>query len=150
MLLNRRPWLAATLVVSLGVNLFLAGMVMGRGGHGPFPPGPPPGGPPAPDEMIQHLADTLPPADAAIVRKSLEVQRPLFEADMRRRRDFIGRIQEMLQADPFDLAATERMLSEEDRAEQESRKRMSAMIVDVVRVLSPEGRKRLASFPHRE
>lgn len=144
MLTPGRRWSLVALVASLGFNLFLAGMILGRVGGGPFFNGHPP--PPSPDGFIERIADRLPPADAEIVRKAMSTHRESMDQDMERRRRFGDRVRQALMAEPFDADALGTVIAEEDAAEQESRLRFTKSLVGIARALSPEGRRQLATF----
>ncbi len=117
-------YLAIALVVSLGVNFFLGGLVLGRAANSPAeiaavpPPTPlpqPPGGQPASGALprggiLQQALAALPPEHRPILRQAVEQRRrDIFAAGLAIR-DARARSDEALRADSFDRAALEASL----------------------------------------
>lgn len=138
-------WRNVALVVSLGANLFLLGVVAG-GGFPPFPDGGPggPGGPMGPDAIVERLADRLSPKDAEIVRAALRDHRGRMEGDESVRRDFARRVRAALIADPFDPEVLRRALDEEDIRDQAFRAELRTTVVRVATEITAESRKIIA------
>src|SRR5262245_60644321 len=109
--LKSRPWVLIVLVVSLGLNLFLGGLMAGRWFSGP-PHRPHAAATPGergaagePGRILQRMAATLPPE-----------HRPAFEAAIAKHRDRVveaatqarearEQVREVLRKEPFDRAA---------------------------------------------
>ncbi|MCW2235745.1 periplasmic heavy metal sensor [Azospirillum canadense] len=135
----RRRWMPIALVGSLGLNLFLGGFVLARHHH-------PGGPPPPPDRFIEHMASTLPDADAAILRRALADHREALAADHRRRDAFPHQLQAAIAAEPFDPKALASLFADHDRAEMQSRETLQQAVIAAVSAMSAEGRHRLANF----
>lgn len=107
-----RPWVLIVLIVSLGLNLFLGGLMAGHWFSGP--PHPPRaaqgerGAAGEPGRILQRMASTLPPE-----------HRPAFEAAIAKHRDRVAQaasqsreareqVREILRKDPLDRAALDR------------------------------------------
>lgn len=145
--------LRTALLGSVGLNLFLLGMLVPDWlGHS-RQPGPGPGGPgiigamsgPARDLMLlrQSLND-LPPADADILRDLLEKGGNRFRLAGPEVRGQFETMLELVKADPFDapalLAAFEQLSAKRDALD---RARV-AEIVEALAKMSLEGRRKLA------
>lgn len=142
-------WLVLALLASLGGNVFLGGYLAGRSGGGGPPGGPgfPPGPPPRPDQFIERMAERLPAADAAVLRRFAEENRDAFVRDDARRREFPQRLRAALLAEPFDAAVFERVLAEHDAAEQQAHGVLRGRLAAAAAALSPEARRTLAENP---
>lgn len=143
-------WLAVALLASVGGNVFLGGYLAGRGAffgppglHG----GPPPGPPMRPDEFFERMAERLPAADAAILRRFATENRDAFMRDDARRRDFPQQLRAALTAEPFDSAAFERLLADHDAAVQQAHALLRQRLATAAASLSPEARRVLAESP---
>lgn len=142
-------WLAVALLASVGGNVFLGGYLAGRGAFS-GPPGlhgGPPGPPMRPDEFFERLAERLPAADAAILRRFAAENRDAFERDDAQRRDFPRRLRAALTAEPFDAAAFEKLLADHDAAIQQAHAVLRQRIAAAAASLSPEARRVLAESP---
>lgn len=136
--------LTVALFVSLAVNLFAIGAVVGglvigvrmsEGRESAMRPGPPP---------IFSAASALPEARQDAYREALrsearEVRRSLMRAGEARRAAW-GEIA----ADPYDPAAVRRALTEAQGIEAEARSRLESRVVDFAADLNPEERQALA------
>lgn len=142
-------WLAAALLASVGGNVFLGGYLAGRGaffgppGHYGGPPGPPM----RPDEFFERLAERLPPADAAILRRFAADNRGAFDRDDAHRRDFPQQLRAALTAEPFDPVAFEKLLADHDAAIQQAHALLRQRLAAAAAALSPEARRVLAESP---
>ncbi|WP_448205249.1 periplasmic heavy metal sensor [Azospirillum sp. sgz302134] len=133
-----RRLMPIALLGSVGLNLFLGGFLLGRPHHH--------GGPPPPERFIERVAETLPDADAAILRRAMAEHREDFGRDHARRDDFIRQVQALLSAEPFDPKAMQSLFAAHDRAEQDFRDRLQKDLIAAATEMSPEGRHRLATF----
>jgi len=129
------------LPASLAVNVFLGVVVATHHhGHPPFRPGPPPG----PEDMVEHMAESLSPADAAALRQAFAAQAGNMERAHRGHEDFHARLQAVLEAPVFDPEALRAALSEASRGHSTFDEAMAAAMVDAAIHMSPEGRRKLA------
>lgn len=144
MILQR--WMPIALMLSLAVNMFFAGLVVSHIGRPP----PPPHGPPGPEGFLQRMADTLPDADAAILRRAIDSSRPNMQAEHEEREAFLQKIRAGLLAQPFDpkalLAVFEERFEDADTREHAMRQRVIVALVDAAAAMSQEGRRRMAEF----
>lgn len=139
-----RRWMPIALIVSLAANMFLGGLMLSHFGRR----GPPPG-PPGPERFIEHMASTLPPADAALLRRALDDNRDTLAAERRVREGVPDRIRAALLAEPFDPKALVAVYTDTDQRERELRERVQAALANAAAAMSPEGRRRMAEFrPH--
>lgn len=136
--------LTIALFVSLAVNLFAIGAVVGglvigvrmsEGRESAMRPGPPP---------IFSAASALPEARQDAYREALrgearEVRRSLMRAGEARRAAWGD-----IAAEPYDPAAVRQALTEAQAIEAQARSRLESRIVDFAADLSPEERQALA------
>lgn len=127
-----RNLLIGGLLVSLGVNMFLAGLALSR-------LRPPP--PINPMRMVDHIADQLPPADAAILREAVETRRVGMMEEELKMRTFPERLRAALQAEPFDPSAFAAVFGEGCRRDSD----FGSAMVEAAQKMSPEGRHRWAA-----
>jgi uncharacterized membrane protein len=144
---NRRRWLAIGFFVSLVVNLFLAGLILGRILHPEFLFG---GGAyvrefgPVAGHVIQHLIGQLDDADRQSVMDQLKGHADDFTAlnqDLREQRQTLIRL---LRADTFDRKAVDDALVELRRRNDALQAAMETAIADAVEKLPASARKHLA------
>jgi uncharacterized membrane protein len=133
--------LSMALFLSLGVNLFVAGwLVGGRSGHfGPPPPGPM-------DRFGDEISMSLSADGAQIMRKAFDDVRRRFAAHSEAMRASRDRLTALLKAEPFS-AADYTTASQEARTERDSdRAEADQEIATAIARLSPDDRRRLADL----
>ena len=139
----RRGWRVA-LILSLALNLLLAGVV-GVWAVRPMFRGPPP--PPEFGHVIERMAHRLNNADAAILKRAYDEHRDEMNRLTGDVRDARQKVRRALQTDPFDPAAL-KVAMDEVRA---ARSTVEEAIQDVMRsgaaAMSTEGRHTLARGP---
>lgn len=154
--MTRARLLQTTLLASVGLNLFLLGvMVPGwLGHHGPPPPmmqqGP--GGPSGPGPMgpigalLREAASRLPDADAALLREHLKERSGDLRAVAEDFENHVEKVRELMRAEPFDPDALAVALTAmAERRVTEDAKQMQSLVALLSR-MSPEGRQVLADF----
>jgi uncharacterized membrane protein len=140
-----------TLPVSLFLNIFLLAaflahytpwLIEGRANFGPPPP-------PPIERIIEEIATTLPPADAALLRSAFARQEATLKTGFDQKHALPTRIRTLLLAPQIDLPAL-RMIFADDRAAQiKIETAVQAIAEEVLPRLSEQGRKQLALFrPH--
>ncbi|MEH2471063.1 hypothetical protein V1281_007750 [Nitrobacteraceae bacterium AZCC 2161] len=131
------------LVVSVGVNLFVAGWLVGdRAGYRGPPPPPPPG---SMQPFLASLEGTLSPGGARIMDtmvRGLQGRGPLF----RRFEDLGERMQKALVGERFDRAAFLAAAQELSAEQSADRMAVAEEIANAMEKLSPEDRKHLAEM----
>jgi uncharacterized membrane protein len=150
-------WVLAALIASLGVNLFVGGMVLGGRFHHP-----PPGmfqsegrerG--AADRgmsafVMDRMAGALPREARGEFRRTVgEHRAAMAEAD----KNFRGardKLRAAMAAEPFDRAALDAAFAEMRTRMGESQAAMHAALTDAASRLSPEARKRLSEWDPRD
>ncbi len=142
-----RPWL---LWLSISVNLFLAGLVVGQmlSPQSHRPSGPPhgPHGPPSPMHMAEEIARTLPPADGEILRAAFAAQAAAAHGTLPGPGDGMERIQKILTAPDYDAAALAAALTEFHHNHQIADHIIGAALLDAAGRMSPEGRRKLGEW----
>lgn len=139
---GKRRWLGILLVLSLGLNLFFASMMVGRWfGHGPGGPG---GGPGMRMlEQMERAGDDLPEADRAAFRARLDALRPAMEQGVQKMRGARDRLREVLSAPTLDEAAFTAAQDEMQRSVDTMQENMRALVLEAARALPPERRREL-------
>lgn len=152
--MSRARLLQTTLLASLGLNLFLLGvMVPGWLGHRPpsmhgeMPPGPlGPGGPMGPvGALLRQAADQLPPADAALLREQVQ-ERPDLRVRAEGFEQQVETVRELMRAEPFDPDALAAALTDISERRQALDGQQMQSLVALLARMSPEGRRVLADF----
>lgn len=129
---------AVVLLISMGLNLFLAGLVVGRVVMHPFPPPPP-----SPARFVDDLAAGLPASDGAILRQEFRAHAAELDqarARMDGARDDIGAA---LEAPTLDLPALQAALAHANEAKAGFEAILQGTMLEGVRQMSPEGRRGL-------
>jgi uncharacterized membrane protein len=136
---ERRRW---ALAFSVGLNLFLAALLIAHLLRGPAAEAPP-----TPAERIDRLAASLPQPDGDRLRAAMHAASGRITAELDDFRAAQDRVRAALRADPFDAAALR-------QAMQEARDRHATMGASVQEVIaaaaaemSPAGRAGLAAWP---
>ena len=132
-----RRW---ALPLSLALNVFLVTVVVMRLplNHRP--------GPPDPQEIAQHIAATLPPADGAILVAVVKAHTAEFERSQAARHAVPGKIKTVLEQPQLDLAALRAVFAENRDASIAIDEALAAIFEEVVSRISPEGRAKLAQW----
>jgi uncharacterized membrane protein len=125
------------LPVSLAVNAFLAAITFTCFGPPWFRPPPPPN----PAEMAARMAESLPPADAAVLRHSFAALTPPPSEGPA---VFHARLRAALETPDFDETALRRVFADAAKAHAAFDDAMAAAIIDAAAKMSPEGRRQLA------
>jgi uncharacterized membrane protein len=141
-----RPW-RSVLVVSLAVNLLLAG-VIGAWLARPMFRGPPPR--PEIARVIERVSNRLPENDAVVLRRAYESHRAELAQQIARVRDARAAVRRALLAEPLDPDALSAAMAEVHAAREEVEDVMQAVMRDAAVSMSPEGRRTLASGPRGE
>lgn len=156
------------LPVSILINLFLAGAVVALalpmlsgppprppfGAHGPTGPGGPrgpdgpdrPGKPHGPLAMVERMAESLPPADAAILREAVASRSEAMQAADKEMRSFPDRLRDALDNEPFQIDVLKSVFTEGRAARMAMEDALSTSIVEATQRMSAEGRHRLADW----
>lgn len=135
----RGRWLLAALVLSLGLNLFLGGFLIGgrlvasRFAGRDWAP-----------HRLQAVASQLPPADARILRERIAGSRaelrPLMD-DLRKTKDELGAT---LIADPLDKARFEAQMTQARQQREAIGAALSRGLQSALETMSAEGRAAFA------
>ena len=132
-----RRW---ALPLSLALNVFLVTVVVMRVplNHRP--------GPPDVQEIAQHIAATLPPADGAILVAVVAAHKADFERSHAARHVIPGKLKAVLEQPQLDLAALRAVFAENRDASIALDDALAATLEEVVIRISPEGRAKLAQW----
>jgi Predicted integral membrane protein len=138
------------LPASLLLNVFCAGVIVALAL--PMlsgPPHRPPHGPHEPRDplaMAEHMAETLPAADAAILRAAFAHHTDALRAAHRQMDSFPDRVRDALDAEPFRIDALAAVFADGRAARVAMEEAISGAILDAAATMSPEGRHRLAAW----
>jgi uncharacterized membrane protein len=132
-----RRW---ALPLSLALNVFLVTVVVVRPSLNHRP------GPPDAQEIAQHIAATLPPADGAILLAVAAAHKAEFERSHAARHTIPGKIKAVLERPQLDLTALRTVFAENRDASIALDDALAATIEEVVTRISPEGRAKLAQW----
>jgi uncharacterized membrane protein len=144
---NRFKLIGWILFMSVLLNLFLVGVVMGivpHGKHGPF--GPMALAAPHGDYMVEWMTHRLDPADADAFREAFRAQADALKQDhehVRRASDALAAIFQKPQPDP---AALQTAMQQLIQAKNRVYETVGKIVETAYAKLSPEGRRRLADL----
>lgn len=131
------------LLGSLALNLFFVGVAVAMAIRAPAPP--------AWDRNIfvrvEHIADTLPPADADILRGQINANRQLIDDAQRKYHSAQDAIHEALRHEPFDGNAMRAAMAQTRAARQTFDQVIQGVFAFSAEQMSPAGRKALADWP---
>lgn len=119
--------LLVALIVSVCINLLLAGVMVGGRWHG--------GGP---------WWSDVPDEARAVMKQAFETHKPEFDKRRDAVREARQKVAELLKADPIDQAALDQALAELSQKSQSIRELGNTMMVEVAKQLSPELRAQMA------
>jgi len=138
------PVLRWLLPASLAVNALLGGMALTQWLRPGFPPPPP-----RPERMIEEMAETLPQADAAILRQSFAARAPNLENRPRNREEMFLKIRAALKAEPFAPQALTAIFRDGRKVRDAIDDSIEDALVDAATKMSSEGRHKLAEWRPR-
>ena len=131
------------LLGSLALNLFFVGVAVAMAIRAPTSP--------AWDRnvfvRVEHIADTLPPADADILRGQINANRQLIDDAQRRYHNAQDAIHEALRHEPFDGNAMRAAMAQTRAARQAFDQVIQGVFAVSAEEMSPGGRKALADWP---
>ena len=130
------------LVLSLALNLFLAGVMVAWHLR---PPPPPPQGPWF-ERMIQRMSTDLPAADRDILQASYQARKAeldRMDKDVQTARERVGAA---MRAQPYDPAALEQAMAEARDAREPVVESVEQAVAEAAAKMSPEGRIKLADW----
>lgn len=119
--------LLVALIVSVCLNLLLAGVMVGGRWHGPGP-----------------WWRDVPEEARPIMKQAFEANKAEFDARRDAVRQAREKVADILKADPIDQAALDQALADLSQKSQAIRELGNTMMVDVAKQLSPEIRAQLA------
>lgn len=146
-------WLLGLLVVSLGINLFLGSMILGRHFFRPHPDRfaeRAERAVPAADRPLRNITQrmfaALPDNERPALEAALAEQRSALSQASRANREAREKVRDALAADPYDPAAVDRAFAELRTRTEEVQRAMHGAISSAAAKMTPEGRKRLADW----
>ena len=129
------------LAISIGLNLLLAGLWLGRGLRGRGPHGPPLGA---------HGAEVESARRHPALRRAFDGKAPEFAARRQAAREARGQVAQSLEQQPFDRARVEAALSALRAENMRSQELLHNQVVSVAERGSPEQRRELGRTFLRE
>ena len=131
------------LLGSLALNLFFVGVAVALVVRAPAPS--------AWDRnvfvRVERIADTLPPADADLLRGQINANRQLIEDSQAQFRSAQDQIHETLRREPFDLEAMRAAMTKTRAARQAFDQVIQGVFAFSASQMSPAGRQALADWP---
>jgi uncharacterized membrane protein len=131
------------LLGSLALNLFFAGVALAIVIRAPAPP--------TWDRnvfvRVEHIADTLPPADADLLRGQINANRQLIDDAQTQFRASQAQIHEALRHEPFEAEAMRAAMAKTRAARQSFDQVIQGVFAFSASQMSPAGRKALADWP---
>jgi uncharacterized membrane protein len=152
-------WVVIALTASLAVNVFLAGLFVGRQMAGPPPPlarfvmrereRPTPWRPGDPDlpPFIKRIADAMAPQYRAILIQAMDQHRADLTAAGLAFRDARMKMRQILMANDFDRPAAEAAMAELRDKETAFHAALQSALLDAAAQLPVQGRRQLVSPP---
>ncbi len=131
------------LLGSLALNLFFVGVAVAIVIRAPAPP--------AWDRnvfvRVEHIADTLPPADADILRGQINANRQLIDEAQTKYHSAQDEIHATLRHEPFDVNAMRTAMAQTRTARQAFDQVIQGVFAFAAAQMSPAGRQALADWP---
>jgi uncharacterized membrane protein len=131
------------LLGSLALNLFFVGVAVAMAIRAPAPP--------AWDRnvfvRVEHIADTLPPADADLLRGQINANRQLIDEAQTKYHSAQDEIHEALRHEPFDVNAMRAAMAQTRAARQAFDQVIQGVFAFSAAQMSPAGRSALADWP---
>jgi uncharacterized membrane protein len=130
---------------SLALNLFFIGIAVALAVR----PAPPPRWNRNVLVRIEWVADTLPAADAAILRDAVQARQGAIESAQKNYRDARNHIRETLRKQPFIEQDMRAAMAATRAARQNYDEVLQGMFADAAAKMSPEGRRAMADWRNR-
>jgi len=131
------------LLGSLALNLFFVGVAVAMAVRAPAPP--------AWDRnvfvRVEHIADTLPAADADLLRGQINANRKLIDEAQTKYHTAQDSIHEALRQEPFDVNKLREAMARTRAARQSFDQAIQGVFAFSAAQMSPAGRKALADWP---
>jgi uncharacterized membrane protein len=131
------------LLGSLALNLFFVGVALAMAIRAPAPP--------AWDRnvfvRVERIADTLPPADADLLRGQIKANRLLIEDSQTQYHSAQDQIRVTLRREPFDVEAMRAAMAKTRAARQAFDQVIQGVFAFSASQMSPAGRSALADWP---
>jgi uncharacterized membrane protein len=131
------------LLGSLALNLFFVGVAVAMAIRAPAPP--------TWDRnvfvRVEHVADSLPPADADLLRGQINANRQLIDDAQSQYQSAQDQIHEALRHEPFDVEAMRAAMAKTRAARQNFDQVIQGVFAFSASQMSPAGRKALADWP---
>jgi len=131
------------LLGSLALNLFFVGVAVAMAIRAPAPP--------AWDRnvfvRVEHIADTLPPPDADLLRGQINANRQLIDEAQTKYHSAQDAIHEALRHEPFDVNAMRAAMAQTRAARQAFDQVIQGVFAFSATQMSPAGRQALADWP---
>jgi len=142
-------WVLLALFLSLGLNLFVAGIVVAHRFHRPpheFADQRPPNERSGMHAFVDRMAATLPDADRERFLSVIAGYKPEMAAAEKQLRDARQKVRDAVAADPFDRTALEAAFGDVRARMQDMQKVMHGALADAVSRLPADARKNLAEW----
>lgn len=145
----RRPWITILLIASLGLNVFLGGLLAGHWFAGPqavvFGQPRSPGA--SPSRMItDRMAAALPAEDRPRFEAVMAKHRPTVAEAAARFHEAREKVRDVLAKEPFDRAALDQAFAEQREGNAALQIAIQSSISEAAASLTPEARQRLADW----
>lgn len=131
------------LLVSLALNLFFVGVAVAMAVRTPAPP--------TWDRnvfvRVEHIANTLPPSDADLLRGQINANRQLIDEAQTKYHAAQDAIHAALRHEPFDADAMRAAMAQTRAARQSFDQVIQGVFAFSAAQMSPSGRKALADWP---
>ena len=131
------------LLGSLALNLFFVGVAVAMAIRAPAPP--------AWDRnvfvRVEHIADTLPPPDADLLRGQINANRQLIDEAQTKYHSAQDAIHAALRHEPFDVNAMRAAMAQTRAARQTFDQVIQGVFAFSAAQMSPAGRQALADWP---
>ena len=138
-----RPSSRWLLLGSLALNLFFIGVAVAMAVRAPAPP--------AWDRnvfvRVEHIADTLPPSDADLLRGQINANRQFIDEAQKKYHTAQDSIHEVLRREPFDANGLRNAMAQTRAARQSFDQVIQGVFATIAAQMSPAGRKALADWP---
>ncbi|MFO1059809.1 MAG: periplasmic heavy metal sensor [Dongiaceae bacterium] len=138
---ERRRW---ALAFSVGLNVFLAALLVAHLLRGPAE-----ATPPTPAERIERLAASLPQADGDRLRAAMQAASGGIAAALDEFRAAQDRMRDALRAEPFDPAALRRAMQEVQGRHAALGTAIQEVVATAAAGMTPAGRAGLAAWPRK-